>query len=87
VKFEAQAIRPNEDESLIIELAKTAYKFFEKHPNDYATDIYVKSDDGIYGHVGKIVNPKYVTIVDSAASMFSTYKNRNLIRTVMLNDK
>ncbi len=87
MKFEAQAIRPNEDESLIIELAKTAYKFFEKHPNEYAADIYVKGDDGIVGHAGHIVNPKYVSLVDSAASMVSTYKSRTLIRTVMLKDK
>jgi hypothetical protein len=87
VKIELQAIRPNEDESLIIELAKTAYKFFEKHPDEYASDIYVKGDDGIVGHAGKIVNPKYLAIVDSAASILSTYNNRTLIRTVMLKDK
>jgi len=87
MKFEAQAIRPNEDESLIIELAKTAYKFFEKHPNEYAADIYVKGEDGIVGHVGQIVNPKYVTLMDGAALTMSTYKNRNLIRTVQINNK
>lgn len=87
MKFEAQVLRPSDDESLIIEMAKTAYKFFEKHPNEYATDIYVKGDDGIVGHVGKIVNPKYVTLVDSAASMVSTYSQRNLIRKIMLKDK
>jgi hypothetical protein len=87
MKIELQAIRPNEDESLIIELAKTAYKFFEKHPNEYAADVYVKNDDGIVGHAGQIVNPKYATIVDSAASMLSIYNNRRLIRTVMLKDK
>ncbi len=87
MKIELQAIRPTEDESLIIELAKTAYKFFEKHPNEYAADVYVKNDDGIVGHAGHIVNPKYIRLVDSAASILSTYSNRTLIRTVMLKDK
>lgn len=87
MKFEAQVLRPSDDESLIIEMAKTAYKFFEKHPNEYATDIYVKGDDGIVGLAGQITNPKYATLIDSAASMLFTYNNRNLIRTVMLKDK
>ena len=87
MKIELQAIRPNEDESLIIELAKTAYEFFEKHSNEYAADVYMKNDDGIVGHAGHIVNPKYIRLVDSAASILSTYSNRTLIRTVMLKDK
>ena len=84
MKFEAQVLRPSDDENLIIEMTKTAYKFFEKHPNEYAADIYAKGDDGIVGHVGKIVNPKYATLVESAASMLATHNNRNFIRRVML---